>query len=130
MNLIWDSPIVFKCKPEEHNQVITRIRNLEKTKSVADNKQGPLFEIWSGINGDSQIIAGGNAKLVSKSKGLEMLYGISLGTQSDIPERKFYKKKQDNGYEIQSYEKYIGESSKEAGPSGAAVISGDAGRGG
>lgn len=120
-----DLHIVFKCKPEEHDQVITNIRNLDRAK---ENEQ-PLFEIWSGIQGEGDVIAGGNAKLDSKSKGLEMLYGIFLGAQSDIPERKFYKKNKDNVYEVQSYENYIGESSKEAGASGAGVVSGGAGRG-
>lgn len=125
-----DLHIVFECKPEEHDQVITRIRNLKKTKSVADDQKGPLFEIWSGIEGGGQIIAGGKSKLGSKSENIKLLYGISpLGEQSDIPEKKFYTKKQGNSYEAQSYEEYIGKSSKEPGASGAAVRSDGAGRG-
>ncbi len=111
-----DLHIVFKCKPEEHDKVITRIRNLEKTKSVADDEQGPLFKIWSGIRGESKIIVGGKANLNSNDQSVDLLYGLSLLAENDEIERKFYTKDEATGnYTAKSYEEYKGICNKSIG---------------
>lgn len=101
-NMHWhkDLQIVFTCNPEDHDQFITNIRNLERVKEDGQS----LFKILSGNN---QIIAGGNKEFESNNPGLNILYGPIEQVAKGIIERKFYRKNggQDN-YISQSYDEY------------------------
>lgn len=103
-----DLYIVFKCKLEDHDQVITDIRNLKRAKSDTANEEKPLFEIWSGIEGGSNIIVANKSKLNSNDPCVNILYGISLDKNTtNVIMNKFYTKDGDqDNYISQSYEDY------------------------
>lgn len=107
--------IVFKCKPEDHDQFITDIRNLKRIKSDKTKSTEYLFQIWSGIEGKGNAIVGGKSILDSNYLSVHMLYGPPHNVIHGKIERKFYTKMDDQGkYKYQSYQEYQGIGNEEA----------------
>ena len=107
--------IVFKCKPEDHDQFITDIRNLKRIKSDKTKSTEYLFQIWSGKEGNGNAIVGGKSILDSNDLSVHMLYGPPHNVAHGKIERKFYTKMDDQGkYKYQSYQEYQGIGNEEA----------------
>ena len=99
--------IVFKCKPEEHDQVITDIRNLKRIKGDTTKNTESLFQIWSGIDGGSNTIVGGKSKLDSNDQSVNMLYGPPNKVKDGEIKGLFYTKSKETGaYEAKNYDEF------------------------